>query len=896
MLKSTTRHPMVAPSKFTLSEKKTPRTKKITKKSTKKLPNRSFCASHHNLESQHEQQQIKHVTDWSNERKHRIETFNELQAKYVNTPQNPHQEAAGRVLMRKYDLPSQHLSANAPGDHPQVEGVMKLGQGQTSPVAVKQLYDTPLSLLPHSLKLKYAQDPQDGVEARDAAAAGHDIKHNIVVATINGHLWDLQRPIDLTLVPKKNGNTHNDQDGFEIEFHHADSKLGQQVLWHSTAHILGQALELEYQHHVPLLSDGPSLPEGFFYDVYLHDKNGQPFSVEKSKMKSIAQRMQKIVEQEQSFDRLVVTLDDARRVFRYNPFKLDVLDRIQQQQDELLKAEGPKCADMVGVVALYKCGSFVDLCRGPHVLNTNQCGFIEVFKNSASVLKNPLAYEYNPTNLATMTPLVDKDGAEVINPTHIHSVQRVYGISFPTKQQLDDFNKQKARAEEIDHRKLGREQQLFMFHNYSPGSPFWLPHGTRIYNRLVNFLRDEYRQRGYNEVRTPQVFDKTLWEISGHWDNYKEDMFFVSKGKLSLDEQALMQMTHVEAGKQVLDEAPHPHHRLPHNQHSHHKHEADAPIHSETAQQALKPMNCPGHCVLYNSQSFSYRDLPIRYADFSNLHRNEASGALSGLTRVRCFAQDDAHIFARQDQLGDELTDALQFIQDVYKTFNFPVFYKLSTRPDAYIGDLSTWNDAESTLTNILNKMEVPWELNEGDGAFYGPKVDITVKDALGRYHQCATLQLDYNLPRRFGLEYKGADGQMHTPVMIHRAILGSLERFVAVLLEHTEGNLPLWLSPRQVLVTAVSPQCQEYADYVQNKLTAKGIYADVANLNERIAKQVKMAQSLKYNYILTVGEKEIQNDAVTLRLRSHHKPEPEPMKVDDFVSKILLEIQEKKN
>eukprot|EP00461_Guttulinopsis_vulgaris_P001276 UN01276 len=439
-------------------------------------------------------------------------------------------------------------------------------------------------------------------------------------------------------------------------------------------------------------------------------------------MKKIGERMNKIIGQNQSFDRLLVTLDEARHVFRYNPFKLELLDKIEEQQRQVAETPGATCADTAGTVTLYKCGSFVDLCRGPHILNTEQCGVADVTKNSASVLKNPLPYTYDPA-----VGKLAADGNPVVVPKDIASVQRVYGISFPTKQQLDEYTTAKARAEELDHRKLGKEQHLFMFHNFSPGSPFWLPHGTRVYNKLVDYLREEYKKRGYNEVRTPQVFDKTLWEISGHWENYKEDMFFVSKGKLSLEEQQLLHHTHMEGGVKVLDDQPHPHHRLPHNQHAHHAAVAitapDGDVKGETAQQALKPMNCPGHCVLFkNSQSYSYRDLPVRLADFSNLHRNEASGALSGLTRVRCFAQDDAHIFAREDQLDQELHSTLQFIQDVYKTFDFPVYYKLSTRPDSYIGNLQTWNNAEDILKGILNKMEVPWELNEGDGAFYGPK------------------------------------------------------------------------------------------------------------------------------------------------------------------------------
>ncbi|RDX68413.1 Threonine--tRNA ligase, mitochondrial 1, partial [Mucuna pruriens] len=386
-------------------------------------------------------------------------------------------------------------------------------------------------------------------------------------------------------------------------------------------------------------------------------------------------------------------------------------------------------------ITVYRCGPLVDLCRGPHIPNTS-------FVKAIACLKASSAYWRG-----------DKDR---------ESLQRVYGISYPDQKSLKEYLHRLEEAKKYDHRILGVKQELILHHEWSPGSWFFLPHGARIYNKLMEFIRNQYRDRGYQEVISPNVFNMDLWVQSGHAANYREDMFI-----LEIDKQEF----------------------------------------------GLKPMNCPGHCLMFKHRVRSYRELPLRFADFGVLHRNEASGALSGLTRVRRFQQDDAHIFCRESQIKDEVRNALNFINHVYNIFGFTYELKLSTRPEKYLGDLASWEKAESALKEALDDFGKPWQLNEGDGAFYGPKIDISVSDALSRKFQCATLQLDFQLPDRFKLEFSAEDeAKIERPVMIHRAILGSVERMFAILLEHYKGKWPFWLSPRQAIVCPVSEKSQSYA------------------------------------------------------------------------------------
>uniref|UniRef100_A0A8V5H024 threonine--tRNA ligase n=1 Tax=Melopsittacus undulatus TaxID=13146 RepID=A0A8V5H024_MELUD len=435
---------------------------------------------------------------------------------------------------------------------------------------------------------------------------------------------------------------------------------------------------------------------------------------------------------------------------------------------------------------VYRCGPLIDLCRGPHVRHTGKIKTIKIHKNSSTYWEGKADME---------------------------SLQRIYGISFPDAKMLKEWEKFQEEAKSRDHRKIGRDQELFFFHELSPGSCFFLPKGAYIYNTLIEFIRSEYRKRGFQEVVTPNVFNSKLWMTSGHWQHYSDNMFSF------------------EVEKEIF---------------------------------ALKPMNCPGHCLMFDHRPRSWRELPLRLADFGVLHRNELSGALTGLTRVRRFQQDDAHIFCAIEQIEEEIKSCLEFLRTVYDVFGFSFKLNLSTRPEKYLGDIEVWNQAEKQLENSLNDFGEKWELNPGDGAFYGPKIDIQIKDAIGRYHQCATIQLDFQLPVRFNLTFT-------RPVIIHRAILGSVERMIAILTENYGGKWPLWLSPQQVMVVPVGPACDEYAQKVRQHFHDAGLMADVdVDPGCTLNKKIRNAQLAQYNFILVVGEKEKASGTVNIRTRDN--------------------------
>uniref|UniRef100_A0A672SD22 threonine--tRNA ligase n=1 Tax=Sinocyclocheilus grahami TaxID=75366 RepID=A0A672SD22_SINGR len=439
---------------------------------------------------------------------------------------------------------------------------------------------------------------------------------------------------------------------------------------------------------------------------------------------------------------------------------------------------------------VYRCGPLIDLCRGPHVRHTGKIKTLKIHKNSSTYWEGKADME---------------------------SLQRIYGISFPDPKMLKEWEKFQEEAKNRDHRKLGREQDLFFFHDLSPGSCFFLPKGAYIYNTLIEFFRSEYRKRGFQEVVTPNIYNSKLWQTSGHWQHYSENMFSF------------------EVEKEIF---------------------------------ALKPMNCPGHCLMFDHRPRSWRELPLRLADFGVLHRNELSGALTGLTRVRRFQQDDAHIFCSMDQIESEIKGCLDFLRTVYDVFGFTFKLNLSTRPEKFLGEPEVWDQAEKQLENSLNDFGEKWVLNPGDGAFYGPKIDIQIKDAIGRYHQCATIQLDFQLPIRFNLTFCKL---LTLPVIIHRAILGSVERMIAILTENYGGKWPLWLSPRQVMVVPVGPTCDEYAQKVQQEFHRGGLMTDVdLDPGCTLNKKIRNAQLAQYNFILVVGEKEKSSDTVNVRTRDN--------------------------
>ncbi|GMT34356.1 hypothetical protein PFISCL1PPCAC_25653, partial [Pristionchus fissidentatus] len=596
------------------------------------------------------------------------------------------------------------------------------------------------------------------------------LAESAVISKVNGAVWDLDRPFE------------GDATLHLLKFDDDEAKA---VFWHSSAHILGEAMERYCGGH---LCYGPPIEEGFYYDMW--HENARIAQDDFPKIEQIAKAA---VKDKQPFERLEVSKEDLLEMFKYNEFKQRIIKE---------KVQTP-------TTTVYRCGPLIDLCRGPHVRHTGKIKAMQITKSSASYWEG-------------------KADAE--------SLQRVYGISFPDPKQLKEWQKIQEEAAKRDHRKLGREQNLFFFHPLSPGSAFWYPHGAHIYNALQTFIRKEYRKRGFTEVITPNMYNSKLWETSGHWQHYSDDMF-----KFEVEKE----------------------------------------------QFGLKPMNCPGHCLMFGHHPHTYNELPIRFADFGVLHRNEMSGALTGLTRVRRFCQDDAHIFCRPDQIAAEIGGCLDFLAFAYeKVFGFTFKLNLSTRPEGFLGEIETWDKAEEELTNVLNASGRPWKLNPGDGAFYGPKIDITIQDALKRSYQCATIQLDFQLPQRFDLSYYDEKGEKHRPVMIHRAVLGSIERMTAILTESFAGKWPFWLSPRQAKVITVHATVNEYAAGVKQRLFEEGFEVVFdEGCPDTLNKQIRNAQLEQFNFILVVGAKEMENGTVNVRTRDNAVRGE--VKLDELVNKF---------
>ncbi|GFR74288.1 threonine--tRNA ligase, cytoplasmic [Elysia marginata] len=560
-----------------------------------------------------------------------------------------------------------------------------------------------------------------------AASISQGLADSTVVAKVNGEQWDLDRPLE------------KDSTLQLIKF---DEPEGQYVFWHSSAHVLGEAMELHCGGH---LCYGPPIDEGFYYDMWC------PEPVSSSELPKIEALVKTIAKEKQPFERLEVTKENLLKMFEYNKFKQRILNE---------KVTTP-------TTTVYKCGSLIDLCRGPHLRHTGKVKALSVTKNSSTYWEG-------------------KADAE--------SLQRIYGISFPDPKQLKEWKHFQEEAAKRDHRKIGREQELFFFHELSPGSCFFLPKGAHIYNTLVEYIKSEYWKRGFSEVVSPNIYNSKLWEISGHWQHYSENMF-------SFD--------------------------------------------CEKETYALKPMNCPGHCLMFDHRVRSWRELPLRLADFGVLHRNEVSGALSGLTRVRRFQQDDAHIFCRKDQIETEIKACLDFLQSVYSVFAFTFSLRLSTRPEKYLGEKAVWDEAE--------------------------KIDITINDALRRSHQCATIQLDFQLPVRFNLSYMNEKQEQERPVIVHRAVLGSVERMMAILCENFGGKWPFWLSPRQSIVITVAPAFDLYAQEVMQRIRAAGFLCEHdIDQGTTMNKKIRNSQLAQYNFILVVGENEMKNGTANVRTRDN--------------------------
>jgi threonyl-tRNA synthetase len=564
---------------------------------------------------------------------------------------------------------------------------------------------------------------------------------------------------------------------------------GLDVLRHSSAHLMAQAVQSLFPG--TQVTIGPTIEDGFYYDF----KRDQPFTPEE--LEQIENRMAEIAKSNLKITREEMPKSEAIELFRKvgEEYKVKILEELPDE-----------------TVSLYRQGDWVDLCRGPHVPST---GAIKAFK------------------------LTGVAGAYWRGSENNEMLQRIYGTSWPTEKELKEYLKRLEEAKKRDHRRLGRELDLFSFHPVAPASPFFHPKGALVYNRLIAYIRDLYVRYGYEEVITPQIFDVELWHRSGHYDHYRDNMYFTE---------------------------------------------------AEDREFAVKPMNCPGHTFIYSSKKRSYRDLPLRIADFGRLHRYERSGVTAGLTRVRSFSQDDAHIFCAPEQIESEIGSLIKMLREVYRTFQFDELrVKLSTRPKDSIGEQDVWEKAEAELTQVLTREGLEYTINAGDGAFYGPKIDFTVLDALRREWQLATIQLDFFLPERFDLHYTSAGGSEERPVMIHRAVLGSIERFMGILIEHCAGAFPLWIAPVQVRILTVTDDQKDYGGEVFSALRDAGVRVELDDRNEKLGYKIREAQLAKIPYALVIGDKEVQSRTVSPRRRGGENLPPSS--TVEFIERLRSEV-----
>jgi threonyl-tRNA synthetase len=575
---------------------------------------------------------------------------------------------------------------------------------------------------------------------------------------------------------------------------------------HSTAHLLAAAVTNLFPG--VQCGIGPATDDGFFYDFVVP----RPFVPED--LDAIERKMKELASQDLIYERQLWPREEAKAFFaaRGEPLKVQLIEEKTAGQSE------------VSCYTIKDKETFIDFCVGPHVPST---GRLKAFK------------------------LLNTSNAYWKGDSRNQPMQRVYGTAFPSEKELKDHLTQIEEAKKRDHRKLGRDLGLFMFHQWAPGAAFWLDKGTTLYNGLANYMRSVLFPAGYVEVKTPLIFNKALWETSGHWSHYRENMFIVDQK--------------VEGG-----------------------HGAG----TDDTQMGVKAMNCPGHMLVFGSEVRSYRDLPLRLHEQTPLHRNEASGVLSGLTRVRQFSQDDAHCFVTQEQIAEEVERLLGLVQRVYADFGLPYSAKLSTRPAEFLGEVETWDSAEAQLKAALEKAGQAYTINEGDGAFYGPKIDFDVTDAIGRKWQCATIQLDYQIPQRFGLKYIGADNAEHVPIVIHRAIYGSFERFIAILIEHFAGAFPLWLAPVQAVVLPIADRHLDYGRQVLAGLLESGLRAELDDRQEKIGYKIREAQLQKIPYMLVVGDREASEGTVSVRTRAGG--DQGASRVADFIAKASDEIRKK--
>lgn len=564
-----------------------------------------------------------------------------------------------------------------------------------------------------------------------------------------------------------------------------------EILHHSSAHILALAIQRLYPSCK--LTIGPAIENGFYYDIDMEKP------ITEDDFEKIEEQAKKIISEKIPFKRFEVSYQEAKEMFKDNPYKIEMIEEINNNNEK---------------ITYYSLGDFKDLCRGPHLKHSGKVKAFKVTKTSGAYWR------------------ADSKNKQLI---------RVYGVSFFSKEEMKEYLVKQEEILKRDHRKIGRELDLYSFQEEAPGMPFFHDKGSFIWNKLVDFVSKIMEERDYEFNKTPIILNKALWLQSGHWDHYKENMYFTK-----IDNQDF----------------------------------------------AVKPMNCPGNILIYKAHQYSYRDLPIRAGEFGLVHRHELSGVLSGLFRVRSFTQDDAHVFCTEEQLKNEIKDLIDFMDVVYKTFNFSYTLELSTKPEKAMGDPKKWEMAENTLKEVLEEMNKEFKINAGDGAFYGPKIDFHLTDAIGRKWQCGTIQLDFQMPEKFNLTYEADDNTKKRPIMLHRAVLGSVERFMGILVEHFAGKFPLWISPMQVIILPIADRHNSYAESLREEFKKEGLKVTINDKAETMNKKIRSAQIEKINYILVVGDKEKENKTINVRTRDE-KILGE-MKVSDFVLKLKEEIKNK--
>mgnify|MGYP004484641505 FL=1 len=605
-----------------------------------------------------------------------------------------------------------------------------------------------------------------------AASIGAGLAKAALAGKVDGTLVDLTATVT---------------DGATVEIITAKSPEALHIMRHSCAHIMAEAVQELYPG--TQIAFGPATDDGYFYDFEL------PNNISSDDFDAIEKKMAEIVKADEPFVREVVSIDEAKKIFADQRFKLEHIDDLTDQE-----------------ISIYRHGSFVDLCAGPHVPSAGKIGAFKMMKLAGAYWRGDATRE---------------------------QLQRLYGTAFFKKSELEEYLHNLEEAEKRDHRRIGREMDIFMMRDEAPGFPFFLPNGMILKNTLLDYWREIHKKAGYVEISTPMIMNKQLWQTSGHWDHYKDNMYST-----------------------VIDEEEY----------------------------CVKPMNCPGGVLVYASKPHSYRDLPIRAGEIGLVHRHEMKGALHGLFRVRCFNQDDAHLFVRPDQLTEEIVGVVKLIDSVYQQFGFTYHVELSTRPEDSMGSDEDWAAAEAGLKTALEELGMEYEVNEGDGAFYGPKIDFHLNDSLGRTWQCGTVQLDFQMPQNFDLEYTDADGSKKRPVMLHRVCYGSVERFIGILIEHYAGKFPVWLAPMQVKVLPVSEKSRDYAHKVADAIEAAGIRVVVDNRDEKIGYKIREARSIdRVPYMVIVGEKEAEEGTISVRDRTN---ETHPSTIEDFCAKVCEEIR----